>query len=110
MFTGIMANATVNDQSRARDWYTRLFGRDAEATPMPGLLEWHFAEGFGIQVWAEPQRAGCSTVVFGESDLDALVDRLSSASIEHGGPQPGGGQRILQVADPDGNRIVFSGE
>lgn len=62
------------------------------------------------QVWAEPQRAGYSTAVIGESDLDVLADRLSAAGIDHGGPQSGGGQRILQIADPDGNRIVFSGK
>ena len=110
MFTSLLANTTVKDQALAQDWYTRLFGRDPDAAPMPGLLEWHFASEFGLQVWAEPQRAGYSTAVIGESDLDAFADRLSVAGIEHGGPQPGGGQRILQITDPDGNRIVFSGE
>ena len=53
MFTALLANTTVKDQTLAQDWYTRLFDR---------------------------------------------------------GPEPGGGQRILRVTDPDGNRIVFAGE
>ncbi|WP_231446813.1 VOC family protein [Brevibacterium zhoupengii] len=110
MFTGLMASITVKDQDQARDWYTKVFEREPDATPMRGLLEWHFGSEFGIQVWAEPQRAGCSTAVIGESDLDARAARLAAAGIDHGGPQPGGGQRILQIADPDGNRIVFSGK
>lgn len=110
MFTGLMASITVKDQGQAQDWYTKVFGRDPDATPMPGLLEWHFGSEFGIQVWAEPERAGYSTAVIGESDLDALADRLAAAGIDRGGAQPGGGQRILQMADPDGNRIVFSGK
>lgn len=110
MFTGLLANTTVKDQTLAQEWYTKAFGRDPDATPMPGLLEWHFASEWGLQVWVEPQRAGYSTAVIGESDLDALAGRLSAAGIDHGGPQSGGGQRILQITDPDGNRIVFSGE
>lgn len=110
MFTGLMASITVMDQEQAQDWYTKVFERDPDATPMPGLLEWHFGGEFGVQVWAEPQRAGYSTAVIGESDLDVLADRLSAAGIDHGGPQSGGGQQILQIADPDGNRIVFSGK
>lgn len=110
MFTGLMANATVKDQTHAQDWYGKLFGRGPDDAPMPGLLEWHLAKEFGVQVWVDPQRAGCSTVVVHESDLDALADRLTAAGIRHAGAQPGGGQRILQVPDPDGNRVVFSGE
>lgn len=110
MFTGVMANATVTDPNRARDWYSKLFGREPDAAPMAGLLEWHLAPGSGVQVWAEPDRAGCSSLVIQDYTLDALADRLSTAGIEHGGPGPGGGQRILQITDPDGNRIVFAGE
>ena len=110
MFTGLLANTTVKDQTLAQDWYSRLFGRGPDAAPMPGLLEWHFTKAWGIQVWAEPERAGCSTNVIGESALDALSDRLTSVDIDHMGPESGGGQRILRVADPDGNRIVFAGE
>ncbi|TSI18750.1 VOC family protein [Brevibacterium aurantiacum] len=110
MFTGLMASITVTDQGQAHDWYSKVFERGPDATPMPGLLEWHFGSEFGVQVWTEPQRAGYSTAVIGESDLDALAEQLAAAGIDHGGPQPGGGQRILPIADPDGNRIVFSGE
>ncbi|GAA1940128.1 VOC family protein [Brevibacterium antiquum] len=110
MFTGLMASITVNDQDQAHGWYSTVFERDPDVAPMPGLLEWHFGSEFGLQIWTEPKRAGYSTAVIRESDLDALADRLSAAGIDHGGLQPGGGQRILQIADPDGNRIVFSGE
>lgn len=110
MFTGVMANATVKDSKRAQDWYTKLFARELDAAPMSGLLEWHPAPGAGVQIWAEPDRAGRSSIVIQEASFDALADRLSAAGIDHGGPQSGGGQRILQVGDPDGNRIVLSGE
>lgn len=109
MFNRLLGNCTVTDLDRAQDWYTRLFGRGPDAAPMPGLLEWHLGESFGVQVWSEPERAGRSCVVLDETDLDAAAQRLSDAGIAHDGPQPGGGARILQLADPDGNRVVITG-
>lgn len=76
---------------------------------MPGLLEWHLGDTFGVQVWLETDRAGRSTVVLGESDLDQAAARLKAVGIDHDAPVPGGGARILQLVDSDGNRIVFTG-
>lgn len=110
MFTGLMANISVSDEAGAVEWYATLFDREPDSSPMPGLSEWRFADEFGIQIWVEPDRAGRSTAVLVESDLDSLAERLRASGVDHGGPQPGGGQRILPVSDADGNRIVFSGE
>lgn len=109
MISGVLAHCTVTDLERAEDWYARLLGRGPDARPMPGLLEWHLGEGFGLQVWAEADRAGRSSVVLSESDLDAAAAHLSDVGIAHDGPQPGGGARILQLRDPDGNRVVLTG-
>ena len=76
---------------------------------MDGLLEWHLADSFGVQVWLDPARAGRSAMVIEESGLEALATRLSAAGLDHDGPQPGGGARVLVVTDPDGNQIVFTG-
>jgi hypothetical protein len=48
-------------------------------------------------------------MVVEESELDTLADRLSAAGIDHPGPQPGGGARVLIVTDPDGNQVVVTG-
>ncbi|WP_410790047.1 VOC family protein [Kribbella sp. C-35] len=108
--TRVLAQSTVTDLTMAEDWYTRLFGRAPDARPMPGLLEWHLADTFGVQVWSEPNRAGHSSMVLDESDLDALAARLEQAGIAHDGPQDATSSRILSLADPDGNRVVFAGE
>ena len=76
---------------------------------MPGLIEWHLGDAFGVQVWSEPDRAGQSSVVLDETDLDAAAVRAAEAGINHDGPQRGGGARILQLTDPDGNRVVLTG-
>jgi catechol 2,3-dioxygenase-like lactoylglutathione lyase family enzyme len=106
--TRLLAQLTVADVSDAESWYGRLFGRAPDARPMPGLLEWHLADTFGVQVWAEPSRAGHSSVVLDESDLTARVTKLDLAGIAHQEPQNATTVRILRLEDPDGNRIVFT--
>lgn len=109
MIHRLLDNCTVSDLDRAEQWYTRLFERGPDARPMPGLIEWHLGESFGLQVWSEPERAGRSAVVLGETDLDAAAARATEAAIDHSGPEFGGGARILQLTDPDGNRVVLTG-
>jgi catechol 2,3-dioxygenase-like lactoylglutathione lyase family enzyme len=109
MIRAILAHCTVADLARAEGWYTLLFGREPNARPMPGLLEWQLGDNFGVQVWAEPERAGRSSIVLCDTDLDETVVHLTATGIDYEGPQPGGGARILQLTDPDGNRVVFTG-
>jgi catechol 2,3-dioxygenase-like lactoylglutathione lyase family enzyme len=107
--TRVLAQSTVTDLEVAEDWYKRLFGRGPDARPMPGLLEWHLGDTFGVQVWAEADRAGHSSMVLDESDLDSLAAHLNKAGIAHDGPQDATSSRVLSLVDPDGNRIVFTG-
>ncbi len=109
MISSVLTHSTVTDLEHAEDWYTRLFGRAPDAAPMPGLLEWNLGDTFGVQVWSEPDRAGRSSMVLGETDLDAAAARLADVGITHDGPAPGGGARILVLTDPDGNRVVLTG-
>lgn len=109
MIHRLLAHCTVTDLVRAEEWYTRLFDRGPDARPMPGLAEWHLSGTFGLQVWSEPERAGHSSVVLDETDLDAAAQHATQVGIRHEGPQPGGGSRILVLVDPDGNRVVLTG-
>ncbi|SDC80575.1 hypothetical protein SAMN05660690_2627 [Geodermatophilus telluris] len=107
--TRVLAQATVADLDRAERWYTALFGRGPDNRPMEGLLEWRLTDSAGVQVWREPERGGHSTVVLAVDDLDAVAAGLSAAGTAHDGPEPGGGARLLRLADPDGNRVVVTG-
>ncbi|HJX80042.1 VOC family protein [Glutamicibacter sp.] len=109
MIKGILANCTVSDLQRAEQWYTLLFERAPDHRPMPGLLEWHLGHGYGVQVWYEPERAGDSTFVLDVTDLESDAARLLSSGLARQGPELGGGAHILQLEDPDGNRIVLAG-
>lgn len=107
--TRVLAQCTVADLTAAERWYTTVWGRGPDARPMEGLLEWHLGGTAGLQVWVEPGRAGWSTVVLGDDDLDGLAARLARAGVAHDGPRAGGGARILLLEDPDGNRVVITG-
>ena len=109
-FQRLLAQTVVTDLEVAEQWYSTLFGGRPQARPMDGLLEWHLAGTFGVQVWLDPSRAGKSAMVIDESDLDAFAARLDRDGLAQGGPQSGGGARVLILSDPDGNQVVFSGE
>jgi catechol 2,3-dioxygenase-like lactoylglutathione lyase family enzyme len=103
----MLAQMTVRDLESAVAWYTRLFGRAPDAHPMDGLVEWHLADTFGVQVWAEPERAGYSTMVLYDADLDERAGELNRIGIDHDGIQDATTARVLTLVDLDGNRIVF---
>ena len=107
--TRVLAQSTVSDLAVAEGWYTRVFGSGPDSRPMPGLLEWHLGQTFGVQVWSEPDRAGHCSTVLDESDIDALAARLNGVGIVNDGPQTATTSRILALTDPDGNRLVFTG-
>ena len=106
---GVLAQSTVSDLEAAQEWYAALFGRQPDANPMPGLLEWHLGEGYGVQVFSEPERAGRSSVVVQESDLDGCAARVAEAGIEHDGVGDLSSGRALMLTDPDGNWVVLTG-
>lgn len=108
-FQRLLAQAVVTDLEVAERWYATVFAGEPDARPMDGLLEWHLADTFGVQVWLDPSRAGRSALVIEDSDLDASAARLTAAGVDHEGPQPGGGARLLLLADPDGNHVAISG-
>ena len=105
----VLANMTVTDLDTAVPWYTKLFGSAPDANPMDGLVEWHLDEKFGVQVWAEAERAGRSSMVLDDTDLDGRLASVTEAGLANDGIQHATSSRILTLADPDGNRIVFTG-
>lgn len=107
MFHTALAHATVADVTAAEAWYSTVLGGPPDRRPMDGLIEWHLGDGFGVQVFEEPERAGASTVLVGTSDLPGLVSDLDEVGIDHDPVQAGGDGRILQLIDPDGNRVVL---
>lgn len=109
-FHNVLAQATVSDLAVAERWYSVLFDRAPDARPMDGLIEWHLGDTFGVQVWSEPERAGRSCMVLGDTDLDGLASRLTDAGLGHSDPEEVTASRAIQLRDPDGNRVVITGK
>lgn len=108
-FTAVLAQAPVSDLGAAERWYAVLLDREPDTRPMDGLLEWHLTSSGGVQLWAEPDRAGGATLVLATDDLDVVAGRLAAAGVAAAAPEPGGGARLLRLTDPDGNRVVVTG-
>lgn len=106
MFHSVFAHLAVRDLEAAERWYTVVFDRPPDGAPMPGLVEWHVGAGVGVQVFEDRERAGGSTAVVGTTDLQRLVAHLDRHRVVHGPIEDGGGGRLVQATDPDGNRVV----
>ena len=105
---GLLAQSTVSDLDVAHEWYAAVLGREADAAPMDGLLEWHFSDDAGVQVWKDPLRAGTSTTVVEVADLDDELTRLDRLGIAHDDPMNTPSFRVLTLEDPDRNRLILT--
>jgi catechol 2,3-dioxygenase-like lactoylglutathione lyase family enzyme len=105
----VLADVAVDDFTSALTWYERLLGRPADAAPMEGLAEWHLAEGGGIQVSDDEDRAGSSNVTLVVSSLDEQLAALEAEGIPVGPIQGTPGVvKAATVTDPEGNLITFA--
>lgn len=104
----VIAVLPVRDQNAAVAWYKKLFGRDADIVPVEGVAEWQLAENAWIQVTADPERAGGSTVIIGVNDIDAQCSLCAAANVSHSEvveyPEI---IKMIDVNDPDGNKLAF---
>lgn len=107
MFDLTLAQIKVSSMENAEGWYRRVLGSGPDTRPMSGLIEWRLGLGHGVQVFHDPNAAGRSAVVLGAPDFEATIARLDAEGIAHGGIRPGGGGRLVELSDPDGNQVVI---
>jgi catechol 2,3-dioxygenase-like lactoylglutathione lyase family enzyme len=102
----------VSDLDRARDFYVRLFGfqelyhdeDDRWLRMARGEVELHLAEGEGV---GDPE--GEAIVTLDVDDVKAEATRLRDAGAEVGTVlEIPNTIRLLDVYDPDGNRLQLS--
>jgi glyoxylase I family protein len=106
----VLAVVPVTDVERSRRWYESLFGRVADNSPMPNLVEWQIVPGGWIQVFVDDQRAGSTLVNFAVDDLGAYVDEVKRRGLEPGHViEANKGVRLSTLSDPDGNTIRLIG-
>jgi predicted enzyme related to lactoylglutathione lyase len=105
----VLAALAVADVDSAVGWYGRLLGRPADARPMDGLAEWHFAESGVIQLVEDAERAGRSLLTLGVDDLTRELAGLRERGLEPGAMDDTTSDKVLfaTVTDPDGNAITL---
>jgi catechol 2,3-dioxygenase-like lactoylglutathione lyase family enzyme len=107
--TAVLAGLPVADLNASLQWYERLIGRAADAQPMPGLAEWHFAGTGDVQLVEAPDRAGGGLLTLTVADLPAHVDDVRERGVEVEPIDDTTSDKVLfvTVADPDGNAVTL---
>ncbi len=104
----VLAVAPVADMDASVGWYERLFGRPADARPMPSLADWHVTDSGWVQVFQDPERARSALLNLAVADLEAELAELSQRGIASGevttATKAG---KLAVVADPDGNTVTL---
>ena len=103
-----LAGVAVADLDRAVAWYATALGRQPDSRPMPEVAEYSFPTGGWLQLFADKERAGKSSVTLTVDNLDARIKELAAAGIVAGEPTNTDFVDTATVTDPDGNRLVFA--
>ncbi|MET9490366.1 VOC family protein [Nocardia sp. NPDC006630] len=108
LFTGV----AVTNFETAVDWYTRLFGREADVLVTPGIeVMWQLTDTALLYLIVDPDHAGQALVNIAVSDLDTAVAEIASRGIDPGplfrvGPDGAAGRKA-PFTDPDGNSVFI---
>ncbi len=92
----LFAGVAVADFPRAREWYARLFDRDADVVAHDREVIWQVAGAGWLYVVEDADRAGSGLVAISVSDLDEVVTRLAARGIAGGESGP----RAMRGAGP----------
>ena len=108
MITHLIAGVPVRDLDASIDWYTRLFGRSADLRAGDEVL-WDVDEHATLFIEPNPSAAGTGRITFVVEGMDAFLERVRDAGIEHRPIETyANGVRHVMVPDPDGNAIAFA--
>ena|SRR5256885_11206596 len=104
----LFAGVRVRELAPAVEWYSRLFGRDADTVPNDDEVMWRVTDGGWLYVIRDAPRAGNSLVTICVTDLDEAVAELACRQIILGPiATVGDVGRKATGEDPDGNSIDF---
>jgi catechol 2,3-dioxygenase-like lactoylglutathione lyase family enzyme len=106
--TRLFAGVPVSDLHASIDWYTRVFGRPPTVRVGDEVL-WDLGEHATLFIEPNAADAGAGRITLAVTGLDALLERLVAAGIEHEPIETySNGVRHVKIPDPDGNAIAFA--
>lgn len=106
-FENVLAGVAVKELDPAVAWYERLLGAVGHK-PMALVAEWKFPRGGGLQVFADPARAGHSSITLTFEEFDRQLDRLREEGVHVEQVQRGERIDLAFLRDPAGNRVVLA--
>jgi len=104
----IYAQLCCSDLKRSSEWFSAVFDRKPDATPMAGLAEWHHQQSAGFQLYEERANAGRGTLTLIVKDLEGEHSRLVAAGLKPGEIEPADYTTIMRLRDPDENLVVLA--
>jgi hypothetical protein len=104
----VFAHVSCSDLAASARWYERLFGKPPDRRTMPGLVEWQFSDSAEVQLYEEKEHAGHSTLTLGVLPIEPERKRLIEGGLQPGPIEETKDFFIMQIRDPDWNRIVFA--
>ena len=102
----LFAGVRVRELRTAAEWYSRLFGREADVVPNKDEVMWRVTDGGWLYLLRDEPRAGNGLVTICVTDLEAAVAELADRNIRLGPIAPvGDAGRKARGQDPDGNSV-----
>ena len=106
--THLYAGVPISDLDRSIDWYTRFFGKPPDIRAGNEIL-WEVDERAWLFIEPNAEHSGTGRITLSVTGLDALLERLAAAGIEHEAIETySNGVRHVKVPDPDGNAIALA--
>ena len=102
---GIYVGLPTASLDNAEQFYTHLFNRKPDASPMRGLIQWHDVAGANIQIFHDEAHAGSGRLTIVVSDMEEARQSLEELGVPLDGESHGDYGRIAQATDLDGNRL-----
>jgi hypothetical protein len=101
----VFAHISCSNLQSSIAWFTKLFGRAPDESPMEGLAEWHQNNQAGFQLFQDPKNAGHATM--SATSIPSVRVSLSSSS-QPGPIEEADYVNIVRIRDPDQNLIVLA--
>jgi predicted enzyme related to lactoylglutathione lyase len=106
--SAIYAQLSCSDLKKSSEWFSAVFDRKPDATPMAGLAEWHHKQSAGFQLFQDRKNAGKGTLTLIVNDIESEQARLTGAGLKPGEIEPADYTTIARLRDPDGNLVVLA--
>ena len=102
-----LASVAVRNVDASAKWYEQILNR-AASRPMPGVAEWHFDRGGGLQVYQLPDRAGSGSFTLAVSRIEEVSTHLQKLGVDVSNRTANEQVKTVMITDPDGNHIAFA--